>query len=76
MAAQSVFELLVQGLFEELLLPMLGKLIRLPGTFLVWLFSKGRSYRNVWSNGNSLLHGLLGFLVHVVWISVAIAACN
>lgn len=76
MAAQSIFELLVLGLFEELLLPLLGRLIRLTGTFLVWLFGKERSYRSVWTNGNGLVQGLLGFLVHVVWISVAIPACN
>lgn len=64
---------IIEALIGEVLVPVLFKLIRLPGALLAWAIWHRRTWWQVWNEGNWFAQGLAGLVIHVAWIGAWIA---
>lgn len=72
---EAIVEILLSGV-AEVLVPVVGAFLRLPGALVGWAIWRKRTWKQVWSKGDAFGQGLVGVFIHLTWISMLAASCN
>jgi len=68
----AVLEGIFEGLFVEVLGPMILAIVRFPGAVLGWFLWRGRSFSRVWKNGDRFGQGMAGVFIYALIIALVL----